>query len=387
MAIGIFRSNTRIVHGIGSSYKAGKEAKQLGMDKVLIITDPIIRKAGCTKEIEISLKEEGIPYLVHDQVSVDPGIEQVELGVQLVQKEGITGLIAVGGGSVLCCAKGVALLLNNPGDLRDYEGRYKASAPLFPLIALPTTAGSGAEVSPNFLISDHERHWKMTLFGDYYPAVAILDPLLLRTLPSGPAMNASLDALTHAIEAYLSNQASMISDSLALHSAAKIYENIIASSLTDDMDAKYAVLVSSAMANMACGNAGLGLVHGVTYGMPDLEHGYACGIMLPFVMEYNRPACVDRMAQLAVAFGSEAKGKSNEELSFEAIHRVKELYKKLSFPDRLPENKISRSQLFEIVNGTLNAPTIPLNIRQPTRPEMEQLIESAFEGWNALAGS
>ncbi|MDQ0218745.1 iron-containing alcohol dehydrogenase [Peribacillus cavernae] len=380
MEFGTFRSQTRIVHGVGSSCRTGTEALELGMKKILILTDPIIRKVGCTKEIEVGLKDEGIPYIIYDHVSVDPGIEEVEHVVTLVQGEGIDGIIAVGGGSVICCAKAVALLLTNPGDLREFEGRFKADVPLFPLICVPTTAGSGSEVSPNFLISDKEKNWKMTFFGDYYAKLAILDPLLLKSLPSGPAINASLDALTHAIEAYLSNQSSLFSDALALQAASLIYKNIVESSLTDDIDAKHTVLIASTMANIACGNAGLTLVHAVTYGLPELEHGFACGVMLPYVMEFNRTACIERMADLAIAFGCEPYGKSKDELSIECIEKIKELYQKLSFVDQLPD-KVDRNNISEIIEGTLNAPMIHFNIRQPSKSDIKLMIESAFDGW------
>lgn len=380
MSIGTFRSYTRILHGIGSSCRTGIEANNLGMKKVLLVTDPIIRKAGCTTEIEIGLQDEGIPYIIYDNVGIDPGTTEVEQGVKLVRKEGIDGIIAVGGGSVLCCAKGIALLLANPGDLREFEGRFKAAAPLFPLICLPTTAGSGSEVSPNFLISDKERNWKMTFFGEYYAKLAILDPLLLRSLPSGPAINASLDALTHAVEAYTSNQASLLSDAMALNAASTLYHNIVDASLTDSIDSKYSMLVASSMANIACGNAGLALVHATTYGLPELEHGYACGIMLPYVMEFNRPATVNKMANLAVAFGCSDHQKSKEQLSFECIDKLKELYEKLSFSDRLP-SKLEGKNIEQIVEGILDAPMLKFNPRQPDRQDVQNMIEAAFIGY------
>jgi len=303
-----FVLGTVIRHGYNSAAQVGAEVKRLRAKKVLIVSDKGVSGAGLLDPITQSLEGARVPFVVFDDVEVDPGTATVHKGVKLLQNEGCNIVVVVGGGSPVCAAKGIALVATNGGAITDYEGIGKYKRPPLPVIAIPTTAGAGSEVSPMFIITDESRNYKMSVGGPAcYPTVAILDPFLLRNIPFWPAVNAGLDALTHAVEACWTNLSTPFTDSIALGAISLMMENLAPMVLTGDLEAKNKQLLASTMANVACGNARLGLVHALSQplGAYHLAHGYANGIMLPYVMEFNLPACEEKLAAMAIAMGED----------------------------------------------------------------------------------
>ncbi|OGP67470.1 MAG: hypothetical protein A2169_12255 [Deltaproteobacteria bacterium RBG_13_47_9] len=391
---------TKVVHGINSVEETGKEFKALGATKALVVTDKGVKNAGLVESVLDSLKRSGISYAVFDEVEQDPGGSTVEKGAKLALEEKCDGIVVVGGGSPICAGRGIGVVVTNGGKMRDYAGLQKAAKPPLPLIAIPTTAGSGAEVSQFIILKDEILHIKMVAGSPmYFPKVAILDPLLLKGLPFWQTVISGVDALGHAIEAYLTTLATPITDAWALEAVSMIYQNLRPAATTDDLDAKEACLIGSTMANMACGNARLGLVHGMTTpmeGMFKIPHGMAIGILLPYAMEFNLPASHQRFAALAKVMGEPDDGRSLRDLAPRAITAIKRLFIDLGFPNKYSDSQIDRKaipQMARMMMGGLdttgdlskeypmNTPVSTVNIRKATLGEVIRLYEKAFEGW------
>jgi alcohol dehydrogenase len=391
---------TKIIHGIHSVKEVGKEFKKLGATRALVVTDEGVNEAGLLEGVLESMKEVGIPIVVFEEVEEDPGGTTVEKGTDFALKHKCDGIVAVGGGSPMCAARGIGVVMANGGKIKDYAGLNKASKPPIPLIAIPTTAGSGSEVSQYIILKDEELHVKMVVGSPlYFPKVAILDPMLLRTLPYQQAVAAGIDALSHGIEAYLTTLTTPITDALALSAVSLIYHNLIAATKSDDLDAKEACLIGSTMANMACGNALLGLAHVMTVpmeGMFKIPHGIDLGILLPHVMEFNLPANYQRFADLAKSMGKSEKVKSLEEIAPLAITAVKKLFISLDVPTKFSDLHFDRKaipQMAKIIAGGIyekydpnkeysmdtNIPSA--NIRKATMKDTIELYEKAFKGW------
>ncbi len=379
-----FQLGTVVHHGFGSVSKVGPEAKRLGAEKILVITDKEVRGAGLLDSVVKSIEAVNIPFTIFGDVEVDPGTATVNKGVDLLKVEGCNLVVVLGGGSPVCAAKGIALLATNGGSITDYEGEDKYKHPPLPVIAIPTTAGAGSEVSPAFIINDVSRDYKFTISGpDCYPDVAVLDPLLLKNIPFWPAVNAGLDALTHAMEACWTNFSTPLTDCIALGAISMIMENLAPMVLTGDLEAKNQQHLAATMANIACGNSKLGLVHALCQPLANyhLAHGYANGLLLPYVMEFNLPVCEKKLASMAIAMGEDKTTYTQGELARKAIWRVKNLYLEIDFPRKLDEKQISSKEIPELVKRAMTRPMVKFNIRKSTEKDLTLIYEKAFQGW------
>ena len=392
---------TRIIHGPGSVQETGNQFRALGSTKALVITDKGVRAAGLAEGVLQSLQKNKIPYVVFDDVEEDPGGATVAKGAKLAVKEKCNGIVVIGGGSPICAARGMGVVATNGGEIQDYAGINKATKPPLPLIAIPTTAGSGTEVSQFIVLKAPKQfHTKMVAGSPmYFPRVAILDPLLLKSLPFGQAVASGVDALGHAVEACWASFATPITDALALKAVSMLSQNLRSAAMSDDIDAKEACLIASTMANMACGNSRLGLVHTMSSPvevMFKVPHGIAVGILLPHIMEFNLPASHERFATLAQALGESGDGISTEELALGGLAAMKELLIDLQFPRKFSEPQVDRKaipELASIVMGgpygiydrakkfPMTAPVPSFNLRKATMADMIGLYEKAFDEW------
>ena len=378
-----FSMPTRVIHGFGSIERIPDECRRLGIVKVLLVTDQGLVKAGLAQSLRGILDDAKVPYVMFDRVEEDPCMNTVHEGEQLRQAEGCNGIIVLGGGSPLCAGKAIALLGTNGGKISDHQGVGKIKTAPLPIIAIPTTAGSGSEVSPTFLISNEESGKKMAISSELcYPPVAILDPNLLRSVPTKQAIWSGLDALTHAVESLWTNLGTPLTDSIALRSIQMMFKSFVPAAFTDDMAAKSEQLLASTMANIACGNAKLGLVHAFSFPFGNLHvsHGLACGLMLPFVMEFNLPCCKPKLAQMAIAIG-ERPDQDEHALANAALERVKQLYREVNFPSKLTEKEIPRSRFEQVIKETANASQMRFNIRQAGERDLINIMERAYAGF------
>lgn len=395
-----FCLGTKIVHGPNSVQETGKEFKNLGLTKALIVTDKGVKAAGLLEGVFESLKKSGIPNVVFEDVEEDPGVVTVGKGAEAALREKCDGIVVVGGGSPICAGRGIGVVVTNGGSIRDYAGINKALKPPLPLIAIPTTAGSGAEVSQFIVLKDEERHIKMVVGSPwYFPKVAILDPMLLRGLPYWQFVASGIDAISHAIEGYLTNLTTPITDAWAIQATYLIYHNLRTAATTDDLDAKEACLIGSSMANVAFGNARPALAHTMTNSieaMFKVPHGISVGTLLPYVMEFNLPASYQRFSLLAKIMGESDLGRSERDLAPRAITALKKLYVDLGFPRKYSDSQVDRSaipQMAKMIMGGIHGEYDPnkeysmniilpsVNIRKATMKDIIGIYERSFEGW------
>lgn len=299
---------TKIVMQAGLRARTGKHLKELGLRHVLLVTDAGVKRAGLLDSIYTSLDAAQVRYAEVCDVKPNPRSDDCNATAQKYRGQGIDGVLAVGGGSAMDAAKAISVLLTHEGNIEDYEGAFTLKNPALPIIAIPTTAGTGSEVTFFSVITDTQRQFKMSIL-DYRigPVLALLDSDITATLPPAIAASTGMDALTHAIEAYTCKLANPISDGLALHAIRLISQNLKAAvQEPENQAAREQMLIASLIAGMAFGNADIASVHCISEaigGMYDTPHGVGNAIFLPFVFSHNRDADLRRHADVAYALG------------------------------------------------------------------------------------
>ncbi len=331
-----FELPTRIEYGVGVISKLGDELRLLKAQKVAIITDPGIIKAGLLDKITSILKEEKLLYNVFDGVDPNPKDRNVERGAQVVRSFGADAMVAIGGGSVIDCAKAIGVLVSHDGmRIKDFEGKTAVKKQILPFIAIPTTAGTGSEVTFSAVITDTENNYKMTVRSPFMAAkVALLDPKLTVTVPPHITASTGMDALTHAIEAYTVKVSEPVSDALALYAIELISNNLVnAVKNGEDIEARACMLVGSLLAGIAFSHSDVGSVHCMAEalgGVYDAPHGICNAVLLPYVMEYNVEFCLEKYSRIAQAMGEVFY--TIEEGAMKAVERVKELAVDVGLP-------------------------------------------------------
>ena len=331
-----FELPTRIEYGGGVISKLGDELRLLKAQKVAIITDPGIIKAGLLDKITSILKEEKLLYNVFDGVDPNPKDRNVERGAQVVRSFGADAMVAIGGGSVIDCAKAIGVLVSHDGKrIKDFEGKTAVKKQILPFIAIPTTAGTGSEVTFSAVITDTENNYKMTVRSPFMAAkVALLDPKLTVTVPPHITASTGMDALTHAIEAYTVKVSEPVSDALALYAIELISNNLVnAVKNGEDIEARACMLVGSLLAGIAFSHSDVGSVHCMAEalgGVYDAPHGICNAVLLPYVMEYNVEFCLEKYSRIAQAMGEVFY--TIEEGAMKAVERVKELAVDVGLP-------------------------------------------------------
>ena len=348
----LFRTTKRILIGPGSIEKLGVEAQLLKAKKVLIITDPGVIQAGLLEGVKTSLQAVGISFLIFDGVEPDPRIEVVEKSVQSARKEGIDLIVGFGGGSSLDIAKVTSIMITNSEKIDSLFGIDLVPNPGVPVILVPTTAGTGSEVTPIAILSDTKEKLKKGIVSAYlFPEVAIVDPKLTIGLPPSVTAFTGMDALTHAIESYYSINATDLSDLLAFRAMELLSKNIrMAFAHGENLVTRSNMMEGSLLAGIAFANAGVGAVHAFAYplgGEIHLAHGLTNTLMLPYVMRYNILGCPHKFAQMAKAFGEKVEGISELVGAEIAVRFVERLSDDLRVPRRLrdvgiPEDAIPR---------------------------------------------
>jgi alcohol dehydrogenase class IV len=346
----------------------------------MVVTGPSISEAGLVAPVVDTLKQVGLDSEIFSEIKEDPDVSEVDEGARILKKAKCDSVVVIGGGSSICAGRGIALVATNGGSIRDYEGTEKYHHLPLPVVVVSTTAGSGAEVSAGMVIYDRENRRSFVCRGPACSAkIAILDPYMLLSTPRHVAVAAGLDALTHAVESLATKMGTPLTDCLAYQAFSMIMQNFRRSVLTSDIKAREQMHLGSVIANLACGNAKLGLVHAMTfiYGVP-LPHGLKDGIVLPYVMEYNLPVAKSKFSRLALLAGAPADFFANdEELAFEAITIIRKLYKDLEVPEHFTSEQVNPKLIPEMVDEAMKQVYINYNLRQPTPADVERL-------WNKI---
>ncbi|KAG8148461.1 iron-containing alcohol dehydrogenase [Burkholderia catarinensis] len=378
-----FTTPTRIVMEPGLRNRTGKYLNDLGLKHVLLVTDPGVKRAGVLDGIYQSLRQANIFFDEVSDISPNPRSEEINAAAKLYKQTGIHGLLAVGGGSAMDAAKAISVLLTHEGKIEDYEGASKLAHEVLPIVAIPTTAGTGSEVTFFSVITDTRRHFKMSVL-DYRigPILALLDSDITQSLPPAIAAATGMDALTHAIEAYTGRQSNPISDGLALHAIRLISKNLKAAvQQPDNTEAREAMLIASLIAGMAFGNADIASVHCISEaigGMYDTPHGVGNAIFLPFVFSYNLDSDLQRHADVAYALGVDPT-LSSEEAASQAVECLFQMSRDLGIP-RFSEIEGVRVEDFNLIaEKSKNNISDPSNAKAMTIESYIGIVNAAYE--------
>ncbi|MFA6941146.1 MAG: alcohol dehydrogenase-like regulatory protein ErcA [Clostridiaceae bacterium] len=368
------------VYGLDARLLVGKCAKNLGARKALVVTDPGIIEAGWLDEILSELDSYNIKYVVFSDISPNPRDYQVMAGVKVFNSENCNFILAVGGGSPMDCAKGIGILSTNSGNILDYEGVDMVTTPGPPLICIPTTAGSSADISQFAILLNTKRNAKIAIISKtVVPDIALIDPWTLSTMSPHLAACTAMDALTHAIEAYVSNAQSAISDVHAIEAIRLLASYMIpALSNLDDINMLSKLMLGSLHAGMAFSNASLGLVHAMAHslgGRYDLPHGECNAILLEHVVAFNYKYSPSRFRQIASAMDLNTLTSSDAEVLEILIEKLRFLREGANIPAKIKCHGITSQDISILAGNALNDPCMVTNPVFPSKRDVEVLYE------------
>ncbi|WP_297072528.1 lactaldehyde reductase [uncultured Duncaniella sp.] len=371
--------------GPGARKELPEVVKRLGKSKALIVTDAGLVKFGVAKMVTDVLDAAAIPYEIFSDVKPNPTVTNVKNGIEAYKKSGADFIIAIGGGSSIDTAKAVGIVINNPefSDIVSLEGCAPTKNKSVPIVALPTTAGTAAETTINYVIIDEENHKKMVCVDpNDIPAVAIVDAELMYTLPASLTAATGMDALTHAIEGYITKGAWALSDMFEIEAIRMISRNLpTAVAEPSNAEARDAMAVAQYVAGMAFSNVGLGLVHGMAHPLGslfDIPHGVANALLLPTIMEWNMPACLDKYPAIAEAMGVDISGMTKEEAAQAACDAVKALSIKVGIPQHLADINITEKDIPALSEQAIADVCTPGNPRDVTIEEIVELYKKVL---------
>ncbi|MGI5836739.1 MAG: iron-containing alcohol dehydrogenase [Chloroflexota bacterium] len=372
-----------IIFGPGSIAQIGESAIRRGASKLFLVTDEGVVRSGWVEKALPFLVEHDLPYELWSRVTPNPKDHEVEEGARQYLAAECDAILAIGGGSPIDAAKGVAMLVTNGGRIHDYEGVNKITCPLPPMIMVPTTAGTGADVSQFAIITDTIRKVKMVLISkSLIPDISITDPLLLTTKDPQLTACTGMDALTHAIEAYVSIAATPMTDVLALNAIKLVAKNLRASVASRaNLDAKRNMAMACLQAGLAFSNAILGATHAMAHQLGailDLPHGQADAILLPHVMEYNLLASVSRFVDIAQAMGEDITYLSQREAADKAIKAVKELARDIGVPHGLRTIGVAEEDIAALSESAIHDACLVTNPRDASARDIAEIFRKAM---------
>lgn len=338
-----FVLNETSYHGAGAIKEIATEVKGRGFKKAFVCSDPDLIKFGVTKKVADVLDNADIDYEIYSEIKPNPTIENVQTGVAAFKASGADCIIAIGGGSSMDTAKAIGIIIKNPdfADVRSLEGVVPTTNKCVPIIAVPTTAGTAAEVTINYVITDTEKNRKMVCVDPKdIPVVAVVDPDMMSSMPKGLTAATGMDALTHAIEGYITAGAWELSDMFHLK-AIEIISNSLRGAVENTPEGREGMALGQYVAGMGFSNVGLGIVHSMAHplgALYDTPHGVANAIILPTVMEYNAPATGEKYRNIAKAMGVDGvDGMTLDEARKAAVNAVKKLSKDVGIPENLKD--------------------------------------------------
>ena len=375
-----FVLNETSYHGKGAIEAIVTEAKARGFKKALVCSDPDLLKFGVTAKVTTLLDAAGLEYEIYSNIKPNPTIENVQMGVEALHNAKADYLIAIGGGSSMDTAKAIGIIDKNPefADVRSLEGVADTKNRCTPIFAVPTTAGTAAEVTINYVITDAQNDRKMVCVDVHdIPVVAFVDPDMMSTMPKGLTAATGMDALTHAIEGYITKGAWQLSDMFHLK-AIEIIAKSLRGAVDNTAEGREGMALGQYIAGMGFSNVGLGLVHSMAHplgALYDTPHGVANAIILPTVMEYNADYPGDKDRDIAQAMGVDTTGMTVEEYRKAAVDAVKQLSKDVGIPENLKEI-VKEEDLDFLSKSALADACCPGNPRETTVEEIKELYKS-----------
>jgi len=371
--------------GAGARKELPAVLDRMGLHKALVCSDKGLIKVGTTKMVTDVLDEASFPYEIYSEIKPNPTVSNVKQGIDAFKASGADCLIAIGGGSSMDTAKGIGIVANNPefSDIVSLEGCAPTKHKSVPIIALPTTAGTGAEVTINYVIIDELRQAKMVCVDpNDIPAVAIVDPELMYSLPKGLTAATGMDALTHAIEGYITKGAWVMSDMYELQAIKMIAENLpIAVEEPTNPVGREGMALAQYIAAQAFSNVGLGLVHGMAHPLGalfDVPHGVANALLLPTIMEFNMPKCIKKYGIIAKTMGVDTTGMTDDQAAQAAVDAVRALSIRVGIPQTLTEINIKESDIPALAKQAIADVCTPGNPRDVTEAEIVELYKKVL---------
>ena len=373
--------NETSYHGKGAIQEIAGEVKRRGFKKAFVCSGPTIFKHGVTKKVTDVLDQAGCAYEVYTNIKENPTIENVQNGVEEYKKSGADFIIAIGGGSPMDTAKAIGIIINNPefADVRSLEGVAPTKNPCVPIIAVPTTAGTAAEVTINYVITDVEKKRKFVCVDTHdIPVVAVVDPDMMSSMPKGLTAATGMDALTHAIEGYITKAAWEITDMLHLK-AIEIISSSLRGAVENTPEGREGMALGQYIAGMGFSNVGLGIVHSMAHALGavyDTPHGVANAILLPTIMDYNADATGEKYRDIAKAMGVEGtETMSQEEYRKAAVDAVRKLAADVGIPKDL--KAIVKEEDIRFLSESAAADACaPGNPKEATVDDIEKLYRS-----------
>lgn len=368
-------------HGKGAILSVTEEAKRRGFKKAFLCSDPDLIKFNVTKKVTDLLDKEALPYEIYSEIKANPTIENVQGGVAAFKNSGADYIIAIGGGSSMDTSKAIGIIIANPAfeDVRSLEGLSATTKPSVPIFAIPTTAGTAAEVTINYVITDVEKKRKFVCVDPHdIPVVAFVDPDMMSSMPKGLTASTGMDALTHAIEGYTTKGANTITDMFNLK-AIELIAQSLRGAVENTPEGREGMALGQYLTGMGFSNCGLGIVHSMAHGLGalyDTPHGVANAIILPTVMEYNKDAVGEKLRDVAKAMGvADTEKMSKEEYQKAAIDAVKKLAEDVGIPKDL-KNIVKPEDVDFLSQSAMDDACRPGNPRDPKLGDIQELFKS-----------
>ncbi|WP_419205454.1 L-threonine dehydrogenase [Photobacterium leiognathi] len=369
--------------GAGCLTQAADAIKSHGFKKALIVTDKVLNQIGVVTQVAVLLTERDIDSVVYDGTQPNPTIKNVDEGLALLKENQCDFVISLGGGSPHDCAKGIALLAANGGQIGDYEGVDRSAKAQLPVVAINTTAGTASEMTRFCIITDEERHIKMAIVDkNSTPLMSVNDPQLMLAKPASLTAATGMDALTHAIEAYVSTAATPITDAVAIKAIELIQQNLrTAVKEGQNLNAREQMAYAQFMAGMAFNNASLGYVHAMAHqlgGYYNLPHGVCNAVLLPHVQRYNAQVSAERLRDVAKAMGVDVEGMTAEQGADAALEAIVALSKDVGIPSGLKELGAKEEDIALLADNALKDACGFTNPKQATHEEISQIFMAAM---------
>ncbi|WP_421193325.1 L-threonine dehydrogenase [Aeromonas enteropelogenes] len=369
--------------GAGCLQEAAADIKGYGYRKALIVTDKILNQIGVVTKLTTLLAQNGIDSVVFDETKPNPTTSNVEAGLAMIKANGCDCVISLGGGSPHDCAKGIALVAANGGNIKDYEGVDRSAKPQLPLIAINTTAGTASEMTRFCIITDEARHVKMAIIDKHVtPLMSVNDPELMLAKPAGLTAATGMDALTHAIEAYVSTIATPVTDASAVMAIQLIAKHLrTAVNQGDDLHAREQMAYAQFLAGMAFNNASLGYVHAMAHqlgGFYDLPHGVCNAVLLPHVQAYNAQVSAARLKDVAGFMGVDVSAMSDEQGAAAAIEAIKALARDVKIPAGLEQLGVKVDDFDTLASNALKDACGFTNPKQASHEEIVAIFRAAM---------